>query len=85
MRTRLNAVAGLKVNWPSSRTVRWQGFRSPGRIVSAAPISAAGIKWPRRWLVRDIGRFMLCIGPISSLFDLATFALLYYYTSPGVE
>src|SRR5208283_1296161 len=33
---------------------------------------------PRRWLVGDIGRFMLCIGPISSLFDLATFALLWY-------
>ncbi|HMF37065.1 MAG TPA: magnesium-translocating P-type ATPase, partial [Isosphaeraceae bacterium] len=32
----------------------------------------------RRWLVGDIGRFMLCIGPISSLFDLATFALLWY-------
>ncbi|MGB0071072.1 MAG: HAD-IC family P-type ATPase, partial [Isosphaeraceae bacterium] len=31
---------------------------------------------PRRWQVGDIGRFMLCIGPISSLFDLATFALL---------
>ena len=33
---------------------------------------------PRRWQVGDIGRFMLCIGPISSLFDLATFALLWY-------
>ena len=33
---------------------------------------------PRRWLVGDIGHFMLCIGPISSLFDLATFALLWY-------
>ena len=33
---------------------------------------------PRRWLVGDIGRFMLYIGPISSLFDLATFALLWY-------
>jgi Mg2+-importing ATPase len=33
---------------------------------------------PRAWLVGDIGRFMLFIGPISSIFDLTTFALLYY-------
>ncbi len=36
------------------------------------------LKRPRQWLVGDIGRFMFCIGPISSLFDLATFALLWY-------
>jgi Mg2+-importing ATPase len=33
---------------------------------------------PRQWQVNDLGRFMLCIGPISSVFDLTTFALLYY-------
>ena len=33
---------------------------------------------PRKWQVGDIGRFMLCIGPISSIFDLTTFALLWY-------
>jgi Mg2+-importing ATPase len=33
---------------------------------------------PRPWLVGDIGRFMLFLGPISSIFDLTTFALLYY-------
>jgi Mg2+-importing ATPase len=33
---------------------------------------------PRPWLVGDIGRFMLFLGPISSIFDMTTFALLYY-------
>eukprot|EP01135_Chromosphaera_perkinsii_P001876 Nk52_evm25s212 gene=Nk52_evmTU25s212 len=35
---------------------------------------------PHRWnIVRDIGRFMVCIGPISSIFDYATFGLMWYY------
>ena len=33
---------------------------------------------PRKWQVGDIGRFMLCIGPISSIFDLTTFAVMWY-------
>jgi Mg2+-importing ATPase len=33
---------------------------------------------PRKWRVGDIGRFMLCIGPISSVFDFTTFALLWF-------
>jgi Mg2+-importing ATPase len=33
---------------------------------------------PRKWQVKDIGRFMLFIGPISSVFDFTTFALLWY-------
>jgi P-type Mg2+ transporter len=33
---------------------------------------------PRPWQVNDLGRFMLFIGPISSVFDLTTFALLYF-------
>jgi Mg2+-importing ATPase len=33
---------------------------------------------PRRWEVRDIGRFMLSIGTISSVFDLTTFALMWF-------
>ncbi len=31
---------------------------------------------PRRWDIRFIRNFMLCFGPLSSLFDLATFAAL---------
>jgi Mg2+-importing ATPase len=33
---------------------------------------------PRTWQVGDIGRFMVSIGPISSIFDLTTFALLWF-------
>jgi Mg2+-importing ATPase len=33
---------------------------------------------PRRWEIGDIGRFMVCIGPISSVFDYATFGVLWF-------
>ncbi|MDB5036793.1 MAG: putative magnesiumtranslocating P-type ATPase [Bacteriovoracaceae bacterium] len=34
---------------------------------------------PRRWEIGEIGRFMLFIGPISSIFDYATFALMWFW------
>ena len=33
---------------------------------------------PRKWEIKDIGRFMLFMGPISSLFDYATFAVMWF-------
>jgi Mg2+-importing ATPase len=33
---------------------------------------------PRRWEIGNIGRYMLFIGPISSLFDYSTYCLLYF-------
>jgi len=33
---------------------------------------------PRRWEIGNIGRYMLFIGPISSLFDYATFLTMYF-------
>jgi P-type Mg2+ transporter len=36
------------------------------------------LEQPRRWEPNGIARFMVCIGPISSLFDVATFALLWF-------
>ena len=33
---------------------------------------------PRKWQIHDLGRFMLCIGPISSIFDITTFCVLYF-------
>jgi magnesium-transporting ATPase (P-type) len=36
------------------------------------------LKRPRKWQIGAIGRFMLSIGPISSVFDLTTFALLWF-------
>ncbi|MES2114590.1 MAG: HAD-IC family P-type ATPase, partial [Pseudomonadota bacterium] len=36
------------------------------------------LKRPRRWDIANIGRAMLSLGPISSLFDYVTFAVLWY-------
>ncbi len=37
---------------------------------------------PRDWSGRTLGRFMLSFGPISSLFDIATFLFLYFVLCP---
>jgi P-type Mg2+ transporter len=34
---------------------------------------------PRRWNIRSIRNFMMCVGPISSIFDYATFFLMLYF------
>ena len=36
------------------------------------------IRVPRRWRADDIGRFMIFVGPISSIFDIATFLVMWY-------
>jgi Mg2+-importing ATPase len=36
------------------------------------------IRVPRQWRADDIGRFMIFVGPISSIFDVATFLLMWY-------
>jgi len=36
------------------------------------------LRHPKKWDANSIQRFMLYIGPISSLFDFATFALMFY-------
>jgi Mg2+-importing ATPase len=33
---------------------------------------------PRPWDIREIGRFILAIGPISSIFDYTTYAVMYF-------
>ncbi|SFB20930.1 magnesium-translocating P-type ATPase [Clostridium frigidicarnis] len=33
---------------------------------------------PRKWNSKEIGKFMLFIGPISSIFDIATYILMWY-------
>jgi Mg2+-importing ATPase len=33
---------------------------------------------PRQWQVNDLGRFMVTIGPISSIFDITTFCVMYF-------
>jgi P-type Mg2+ transporter len=37
------------------------------------------ITHPLKWNINNIKRFMICIGPISSLFDYATFALMWFF------
>jgi len=51
-------------------------------------ISQASIPWddmdaeyirvPRQWRADDIGRFMMFVGPTSSIFDIVTFVVLWY-------
>ncbi|MGF6094106.1 magnesium-translocating P-type ATPase [Pseudomonas sp. 18175] len=36
---------------------------------------------PRKWDAKNIGRFMVWIGPTSSIFDITTFALMWYVFS----
>ena len=38
---------------------------------------------PRKWSAASISRFMLWIGPTSSVFDMTTFALLYFFIAPA--
>jgi Mg2+-importing ATPase len=44
--------------------------------VATDDVDAEYLAHPRRWDIGDIGRFMLCMGPVSSIFDYATFAVL---------
>lgn len=56
-------------------------------------ISCSAIPWdnvdeeylmvPRKWEIKSIARFMLCFGPVSSLFDIVTFAAMYYIICPS--
>ncbi|QEU90350.1 magnesium-translocating P-type ATPase [Streptomyces kanamyceticus] len=39
------------------------------------------LRKPRKWDAKDIGRFMIRIGPISSIFDITTFLLMWYVFS----
>ncbi|MCU1726767.1 magnesium-translocating P-type ATPase [Pseudomonas sp. 7P_10.2_Bac1] len=41
-------------------------------------VDADMLKKPQRWQPADVGRFMLFFGPISSVFDVLTFALMWY-------
>ncbi|WP_160109279.1 magnesium-translocating P-type ATPase [Pseudomonas izuensis] len=41
-------------------------------------VDADMLRKPQRWQPADVGRFMLFFGPISSIFDITTFALMWY-------
>ena len=36
------------------------------------------LRVPRKWDASGIGKFMLCMGPVSSVFDIATFLLMWF-------
>jgi Mg2+-importing ATPase len=48
----------------------------PGAAIASDTVDQEWIRRPRRWNTREIGRFMLVFGAVSSLFDLLTFWLL---------
>lgn len=44
------------------------------------------LRKPRKWDSKNIGRFMLWIGPTSSIFDISTYALMWYvFAANSVE
>ena len=45
-------------------------------------VDAEYMKQPRGWDIANIGRFMLFLGPVSSLFDYITFGILWYFSGP---
>jgi Mg2+-importing ATPase len=42
------------------------------------------LKIPRKWDASSIGKFMLWIGPTSSIFDITTYGLLYFVICPAM-
>ncbi|MEG0092021.1 MAG: HAD-IC family P-type ATPase, partial [Oscillospiraceae bacterium] len=40
------------------------------------------LKKPRTWDASSIGSFMLCMGPVSSIFDWLTYAIMYFIICP---
>ncbi len=43
------------------------------------------LKIPRRWAPGSIARYMVCIGPISSIFDITTFLGMWYLFGVGLN
>jgi Mg2+-importing ATPase len=48
-------------------------------------VRTADIAKPQRWRIQDIVRFAAVMGPLSSVFDLATFAVLFLLFRTGPE
>ena len=44
--------------------------------VATDSVDAEFLAQPRRWDIGGIGRYMVCIGPLSSIFDYTTFAVM---------
>ncbi len=48
----------------------------PSMTIATDSVDDAQVRNPERWDIRQIQRFMLCFGPISSVFDFVTFGFL---------
>lgn len=48
----------------------------PSMTIATDRVDPAEVQRPKRWNIAGIQRFMLCFGPISSLFDFVTFGFL---------
>ena len=46
-------------------------------------VGTAVISKPRPWAMGDIAKFIIFIGPISSIFDYTTYAIMYFYFKCG--
>lgn len=57
----------------------------PGATIASDAVDAEWIRRPRRWNTRELSRFMLVFGAVSSVFDLLTFALLLKGFNTGAE
>ena len=47
-------------------------------------VDAEFLRSPRKWSADSIGRFMIRIGPTSSVFDILTYLLMYFVICPAV-
>jgi Mg2+-importing ATPase len=50
----------------------------PSMAISTDNVDAEDVLHPRRWHVRDVQRFMIIFGLVSSCFDFVTFAILLF-------
>lgn len=58
-----------------------------GTSCLAIPFDSMNKKYleaPRKWSTKKLPKFMFFFGPISSIFDIATFAILYFIVCPDV-
>jgi Mg2+-importing ATPase len=57
----------------------------PAMAIATDKVDQADLRRPQRWDISRIKRFMLWFGPLSSLFDLATFVVLLAVFSAGQD
>jgi Mg2+-importing ATPase len=57
----------------------------PEMTIASDNVDEAFVERPHRWNIQFIRRFMLVFGPLSSFFDLATFAVLLWLLNAGEQ